>query len=555
LLKSNEATELCAINGAEANIVGWDSHHLPDGKEVLDTLFVKLHNPPRPAQLPGLPENVIPLAKAKNSIRCLLPIGDLYVTVQRKQVMVLPNFAMTDFASQGRTRPYNVTHLKHCQNHQSIYTCLSRSTSLAQTIIIGMFPTGKLQHGLSPNLRREFQELKLLDYITALRSQGHLPSIVEGGCRGTLLKSFRNWKGHNFAPEGIHPALDWTHESDDPFTLSGPSRPTLVHANIFPDTESTLISNPKKHPHEQWEAKRAPKPPLASPSVPPESTNEPFCATGLIWDSTNYSCGYDAFLTVVWNTYRQQGDGWLRNLNTCSTVLSPILNRLSSALTFITHLETTRNLLHAILFSINSTAFPSSGPCYTAIGDIIEYCMMHRTPFASATCTSCNSLPSDTIRSSQCSSWLLEINTLLHTFPTQCIISSQTYINTALIVGFLGHCQPCDQITHFRLRILTLPPLLCLEVPSTPTIHPDLTISIPCGPSLHSCRLVGILYAGGNHFTARYINTRHHVWYYDGIQFGRQCVYEGHYASVPCLTTCRDRIASHFIYASMDEHS
>ncbi|KAI0682431.1 hypothetical protein C8T65DRAFT_713946 [Cerioporus squamosus] len=155
LLKYNEATELCATNGAAMTVVSWDSHCMSCGKYTLDTLYVKLANPPRMTRLPGLSENVIPFTKMKKTVRCTLPADDLVVYVQRKQVTVLPNFAMTDFASQGHTHHSNVCKLEFCKNHQSIYTCLSRSSSLEGTLIVGKFDNTKIRSGTSSALHRD----------------------------------------------------------------------------------------------------------------------------------------------------------------------------------------------------------------------------------------------------------------------------------------------------------------------------------------------------------------------------------------------------------------
>ncbi|KAI1797626.1 hypothetical protein LXA43DRAFT_876934 [Ganoderma leucocontextum] len=560
LLKANEATELCATNGAEAVVVGWDSHHLPDGKEILDTLFVQLHNPPRPMHLPGLPENIIPLARAKNSVRCLLPIGDLQVTVQREQVMVLPNFAMTDFASQGRTRPYNVAHLKHCQNHQSLYTCLSRGTCLAQTVVVGTFPTTKLQRGLSPNLRREFRELELLDHLTILRTTGQLPSSVMGTCRGSLLKSFQNWKGRHFIPQGVHSALDWSHDHNEPFTLSSPSTATLIRANAFADINVAQPTDTASYDVHQLSPTLSSVPANSSPalspnsfsSLQPHSSNSSFIATGLLWDSSNYSCAYDTFLTVIWNTYTQQGESWLTNMIARSAILAPVVNVFRSASTCMDYLETARNILRHIMSSINPTIFPRFGPSPTAIGDVIELCLTHPQPFANAICTSCGFFSPATVPSSYCSSWRLEIDTLLATFPAHPSISSQQYIDTVQTIGFVNHCPHCNNISHFRLECHMIPPLICLELPATPTIQPYLTISISLASTERVCRLVGIIYAGGNHFTARYVDDSHHVWYYNGAELGRQCILEGRFPSISSLSSSRGRTASHLLYASID---
>ena len=127
MIKYNEATECCVTNGAEAVVVGWKSHLIAEDRETLDTLFVKLVNPPKNIQLDGLPQNVVPISKHAMCVPCDLP-NDSVVRVSREQVPVLPNFAMTDYASQGRTRPYNVVDMNNCRSHQSMCTCLSRGS-------------------------------------------------------------------------------------------------------------------------------------------------------------------------------------------------------------------------------------------------------------------------------------------------------------------------------------------------------------------------------------------------------------------------------------------
>ncbi|KAI0055032.1 hypothetical protein BV25DRAFT_1762200, partial [Artomyces pyxidatus] len=132
LIKRNEVTELCVTNGAEATVIGWRSHVSPHDQETLDTVFIKLTKPPQPVQLDGLPENVVPISRQTTRVKCEMP-NDIPTWIAREQVPLLPNFAMTDYASQGRTRPYNVVDLKNCRGHQSIYTCLSRSASITGT--------------------------------------------------------------------------------------------------------------------------------------------------------------------------------------------------------------------------------------------------------------------------------------------------------------------------------------------------------------------------------------------------------------------------------------
>ncbi len=125
-------------NGAEAKVVNWIAYMQSDGKQILKTVFVELLNPPSEIQLPNLPPNVVPISPELKTIVCSLPDGT-QMKINRTQVPIIPNFAMTDYCSQGRTRPFNVVHLNNCRSHQSYYTCLSRSATDEGTLIIKGF--------------------------------------------------------------------------------------------------------------------------------------------------------------------------------------------------------------------------------------------------------------------------------------------------------------------------------------------------------------------------------------------------------------------------------
>ena len=100
---------------------------------------------------------------------------------------VLVNFAMTDFGSQGKSRPYNVSDPNNLRSHQSYHTALSRSTTAKGTLILQGFDPKVITGGCSGALRQEFRELELLDEITRLRYLGKLPAIVDGDTRNHII--------------------------------------------------------------------------------------------------------------------------------------------------------------------------------------------------------------------------------------------------------------------------------------------------------------------------------------------------------------------------------
>jgi hypothetical protein len=182
MIRNNDATELCITKGQEGFVVGWQSTTGPHGKRVLETLFIELDKPPKTIQIPGLPQNTVPIVKNSKTIQCVFP-SDIKESVERQQVWILPNFAMTDYASQGKTRPFNVVHLNSCISHMSYYTCLSRSSSASGTIIIQGFDPKVITRGCSGYLRQEFREHEILDDITMLRRTRRADA---GGCFSAL---------------------------------------------------------------------------------------------------------------------------------------------------------------------------------------------------------------------------------------------------------------------------------------------------------------------------------------------------------------------------------
>jgi hypothetical protein len=105
MIRNNEATELCITKGQEAMVVGWQERKGSSGQTILDTLFLKLKKVPRTIQIPGLPDGVVAVAKNPTKIWASLP-DDMTVNISGQQMPVLPNFAMTDYSSQGKTRPF-----------------------------------------------------------------------------------------------------------------------------------------------------------------------------------------------------------------------------------------------------------------------------------------------------------------------------------------------------------------------------------------------------------------------------------------------------------------
>jgi len=146
--RNNFATKLCITKGQEDYVCGWQSTLGSRNQQVLDTLFVRLNDPPRKVKFDGLSENVVPIPKTSTSLLVSLPT-DAQTRIIRSQVEVLHNFSITDYASQGKTRPYNVVDLHNLRSYQAYYTAISRGSSANGTLILQEFDVSKITGKIS----------------------------------------------------------------------------------------------------------------------------------------------------------------------------------------------------------------------------------------------------------------------------------------------------------------------------------------------------------------------------------------------------------------------
>ncbi|KAJ7436709.1 hypothetical protein FB451DRAFT_1355967 [Mycena latifolia] len=182
---------------------------------------------------------------------------------------------MTDYTSQGKSRPINVAELVNCKSHMSYYVVLSRGTSAKGTVIVQSVNAAKITGGISGHLRQELRELEILDEITRLRH---------------LIRSYYAWKSNHGDPAHFHPAMRW-----DP--------------SLGPRVLESVVYNPRNVTDEP-NAKRKK---ISGPQVP-EGGNERrdgnLSPVGLVWDNRDHSCAYDATLTILNDLWAEDTPLW-----------------------------------------------------------------------------------------------------------------------------------------------------------------------------------------------------------------------------------------------------
>ncbi|KAI9069010.1 hypothetical protein FKP32DRAFT_1560551 [Trametes sanguinea] len=270
---------------------------------------------------------------------------------------------MTDFGSQGRTRPHNVCDLQNCQSHQSIYTCLSRGSTLDGTIIVQPSDASKLTGGITGSLRQEFRELELLDEITKLRYLGKMSSKVTGITHSELVHSYRKWKGEKHIPKTMHKALVWN--SSNPFPIEDPqeeipwqiverpkkSKKGAESKDTVEESDNTRTSKqidttgyvPAKGSHallvlnntmDNKSMKRKREAEAETSCITKKARAQMGAGTtqltGFTWDNVNYSCAYDSLLTILLASYTGSEEAWHDLISSNNKYLSKLTEKFAT---------------------------------------------------------------------------------------------------------------------------------------------------------------------------------------------------------------------------------
>ncbi|KAJ6529767.1 hypothetical protein B0H19DRAFT_908648, partial [Mycena capillaripes] len=169
--------------------------------------------------------------------------------------------------------------------------------------------------GMSGYLRQELRELEILDEITRLRFEGALPRSVTGLYRRRLIRSFYAWKTDHRDPPHFHPAMRWDASMGNrvpepefysewkPSVSLNKKRKSLAVTGTSKDRASEAIQPPKKRAKDrsgEGQQERVTTPLVYHLTRP----------VGLIWDSFDYSCVYDATFTILANLWLEDANKW-----------------------------------------------------------------------------------------------------------------------------------------------------------------------------------------------------------------------------------------------------
>ncbi|KAF6751802.1 hypothetical protein DFP72DRAFT_816009 [Ephemerocybe angulata] len=534
IIRNNEATELCITRGQEARVVGWSALRHPKwrGRKYLDVLYVELLNPPHSVNLPHLPKNVVPLTRHSESIEAQLP-NDVYVRIARTQIPVLPNFAMTDYSSQGKTRPSNVVDLKECRSFQAVYTCLSRGTSLEGTLIVRDFSIDLLKGELDGALRQEYRELDYLATITELRYLGKLPHHIVQMTRWETIKMYRLWKktaGREITDAPAFPANDDVKPPNEQIAYE---TQTLTSVKKRKEREEKEILAPQK---------KKKKTGCSDPVLANASWASP---PGPVWDSADWSCAFDSWtfiLHAVWLSDRVKWSRILKPFSPGMTSMVTAFERMSRYGDPESEITNARNDWRKTIRLLHPGRYPG-GRQGVDIMDLTQDLLGYRFRGlkTAVTCTSCDHRASEY---APIPSTIAPFTCVRHARSIQEFIDQQ--------FTPLRECEFCEGNVYIKHKHSDVLSFEIFDAEDDLLLDTRLNVG-PWG----SYRLAGIIYYGDNHFVSRAITREDKVYAHDGMD-GVHSTYEGvlgHQWSSQDLKSCYNKAASLVIYVLADRVS
>jgi len=534
MIRNNFATELCITRGQEGYVCGWQSTLGSKNQRLLDTLFVKLKDPPKAIKFDDLPDNVVPIPKTSTSIEVSLP-NDTKIRVVRSQVEVSLNFSMTDYASQGKTRPFNLVDLHNLRTHQAYYTAMSRSSSADGTLILQGFDPSKITGKISGALHQEFRELELLDDITDKHYRGKTALLLGDNTRNSLIKAYRNAQGLLYVPPSAHKAIRWSKKDPLPeaeihnvsWHIASPSdkKDKISDGETVKETKKScdnprtqkrnhgLIVTPEKHKNTTSQVMSPPRK-IQRGSNPVVRVNGQGCngvPKGFTWSDN--SCAYDSALTIlfsIWMSDNPQHEVFSGVTSNLARILQQTFQSITSDQEFERHRDTFRHALETI--DPTNHRFGE----IAAVGSFLHHLLTteHETARFHNRCSN-----NHTERVHSIFSGHFQPGTEVHGSIQQWIDvpSSPT----------CRRCRACSDPYAQIVDYIDLPKIIAFELGDKSTVLDAIVLVRQLTGTDLNYRLTGIVYFGDTHFVARIIRQDGQIWFHDGITTRRNLIYEG----------------------------
>ena len=360
-------------------------------------------------------------------------------------------------------------------------------------------------------MRQEFHELELMDEVSKLRFEDCLPSAVNSHVRNPLIRQYQCFKGELYVPDIVSDVLKWS--KSDPMKILDVQTDTswqLIErfkeksVKYVPAVGTIGINNVSSVKRKADEAFNNVTNKRCRTNLNLSSQNvEP---VGLIWDSHDHSCVYDALFVILDDIWVYNPTMWSREFGTMSTFANHLGMGFQNVSLKKKNLEDARNNVCKMLHQKDPIAFP-----YGHSGvDISEILVRMFTGKAIGTiifnCTNCGA-------SLNSPSKLMS----LYTINKKKYTTIQEHIDAAS--NKPKQCNRCDGNMSRIYKYKTSPCFRAIGLTSESQgveISKSLTLSTNTGVVVLPIR--GLIYYYGAHFVVRIISPDGEVWYHDGIE-------------------------------------
>jgi len=579
MIKHNEATELCITKGQEAHVVGWNASTASNGQQILDTLFVELYKPAKNVKIGDLPINIVPLGRISTVISCKGTGAEKKIS--RSQVPILPNFAMTDYASQGKTRPINIVDLTNCRTHMAYYVALSRGSTANGMAILRPFSEEKIICGTSGYLRQEFRELELLDEITLLRFTQKLPPSINGKTRNIIIQQYRDLIGKHYCPSRVDGPLRWTEQ--DPLIVSteDDSEWSFINAKSNKASNKNKISNKNTsfipavgskdlQFYKQNQKRKIDSNFESDIEISKKIKKSKLIPTKEIDNQYSIITIYNSSQSTQNNLKRKFSEiDNKSNINSKRKCINNISNLNSNNLSGMTWDSVNHSCAYDALFTIMyhiwcrdihywSQKFSQLGENSQLLAESFNQVvrtqitlnnardnvrhrlyLQHPISFPYGTLgTDMSELLTHMVKNQNILGTSVEIcsnchhereleispSSIIFITSSQFKSTNNTFLNWQDSIGF---CERCEGITTIKRRYNQNPGIIAFSIQvGKVSINKVVQVMQAHGPSI-TLPLKGIIYISNHHFSIRIITSQKEVWFHDGITTGPICIYEG----------------------------
>jgi len=418
-----------------------------------------------------------------------------------------------------------------------------------------------------------------LDFITKTRYEGHLPINIDGHRRNTIIQQFLEWKGTDYVPDQMHPAIKWS--KSIPFKLqeaehilwhmprdskNGVVNSSKKDSSKYVAAKGSVpiyqihddIHQNKKHKldeqHMDSNKKQKTKHTVEETSnylssigyefdkvhkhSPTENDN--FSPVGLIWDGSNYSCAYDAFFTVLRQLWLEDPIQWTQHFSNASPILHNLANGFQLISSHNITFEHQRNDVRQSLHNNFGNMFPY-GSRGTSVIDLAGKVLNNEEINASMqlVCTNCQFI-GDVIDD--------ELSSMIFN-SSDGITLTKDQLRQTLVQRSRLFCPEClSQLQEVTLYH-RIPKIMMFSVVGQ-NISASKIIKLKMVNRSRKFYIKGIVYHGGFHFTSHVMTNDGRVWFHDG-QLGANCQYEKRLSDFTEieLNPCHERQMSLVIYA------